>query len=188
MMLTPSLVSSLCGAEEDMLEEYPECFAATAAREAPMKRLAVVLFLFSLLATSSLAQDTPLAGSGLLLKLEADFARAVAEHGHDAFLTYFADDGVEIDSGSIATKDDLRRQGGWPPGASLTWTPVKAEMAASGDFGYTYGNYVFTAMNKDGNLVTENGKYTTIWKKQKDGSWRVILDMGNSSPAPPPKN
>jgi ketosteroid isomerase-like protein len=188
MMSAPSLVGSLCGGEEDTLEEYPEWFAATAAREAVMRKLAVALFLIVLFVVGAWAQDKPLAGSGLLLKLEADFAQAVAVHGHDAFLTYFADDGVEIVSGSIATKDDMRKQGAWPAGTGLTWTPVKAEMAASGDFGYTYGNYVFTTMGKDGKLVAENGKYTTIWKKQKDGSWKVILDMGNSSPAPQPKN
>jgi ketosteroid isomerase-like protein len=149
-----------------------------------MKKLAVVLFLLGLFAAGALAPDKSLTGSALLLKLEADFARAVAEHGHDAFLTYFAEDGVEIDSGSVATKDDMRKQGPWAPGTSLTWTPVKAEMAASGDFGYTYGNYVYKVKDKDGKLVTENGKYTTIWKKQKDGSWKVILDTGNASPAP----
>jgi ketosteroid isomerase-like protein len=30
-------------------------------------------------------------------------------------------------------------------------------------------------------MVVEHGKYTSIWKKQKDGSWKVVLDMGNAS-------
>ena len=37
---------------------------------------------------------------------------------------------------------------------------------------------------KDGKPVIEYGKYTSIWKKQADGSWKVVLDMGNASPAP----
>jgi ketosteroid isomerase-like protein len=32
---------------------------------------------------------------------------------------------------------------------------------------------------KDGQPTTETGKYVTVWKKQKDGSWKVALDMGN---------
>jgi len=59
-----------------------------------------------------------------------------------------------------------------------------ADMAASGDLGYTYGTYVFTSKNKEGKLVASYGKYTSIWKKQKDGQWKVVVDMGNSSPEP----
>jgi ketosteroid isomerase-like protein len=56
-------------------------------------------------------------------------------------------------------------------------------MAASGDLGYTFGNYVLKAKDKDGKPVVEYGKYATVWKKQKDGSWKVVMDMGNSSPS-----
>jgi ketosteroid isomerase-like protein len=149
-----------------------------------MKNSSLVLFV--LIATLSFAAKQKSAkGSDLLFQLEADFAADVARHGHDAFLTYFAEDGVEVvDGGGFDTKDAMRKQPPWPDGTSLTWTPAKAEMAASGDLGYTYGNYVYTVKNKEGKLVANHGKYTSIWKKQKDGQWKVILDMGNSSPAP----
>jgi len=112
-------------------------------------------------------------------------AADVAQHGHDAFLTHFAEDGVEIvQGGGFDTKDDMRKQPAWPQGTTLTWTPVKAEMSKSGDLGFTYGNYVFTAKNKDGKLVAGYGKYTSIWKKQEDGQWKVLVDMGNDSPDP----
>ena len=61
---------------------------------------------------------------------------------------------------------------------------MKAEMAASGDLGYTFGNYVATSKDKDGKVVKHYGKYVTIWKKQADGSWKVAMDTGNSSPEP----
>jgi ketosteroid isomerase-like protein len=126
-----------------------------------------------------------LKGEALLRQLEAEFAADVAKHGHEAFLTYFADDGVEVvDGGGFNNKDAMRKQPPWPEGTTLTWTPIKAEMAASGDLGYTYGNYVYTARNKEGKLVTSYGKYTSIWKKQKDGQWKVVVDVGNSSPDP----
>ena len=63
----------------------------------------------------------------------------------------------------------------------LTWTPVGADISASGDLGYTYGTYEFSSKDKDGKTVVDHGKYTSIWKKQGDGSWKVVLDMGNSS-------
>ena len=66
----------------------------------------------------------------------------------------------------------------------LTWSPVGTDISAGGDLGYTYGNYEFHSKDKDGKPIVEHGKYTSIWKKQKDRSWKVVLDMGNASPEP----
>jgi ketosteroid isomerase-like protein len=150
-----------------------------------MNRIIIALLILLLPAASFATTKKPLKGSDLLVQLEANFAADVAKHGHDAFLTYFAEDGVEVvDGGGFDNKDGMRKQPPWPEGTTLTWTPVKAEMAASGDLGYTYGNYIYTAKNKDGKLVANYGKYTSIWKKQKDGQWKVVVDVGNSSPDP----
>ena len=145
-----------------------------------------VLLLAALMAAPSFATKQKVAkGAELLFQLEAAFAQEAALHGRDAFLTYFAEDGVELDDGGgITTKEEMRKQPAWAEGTSLTWTPVKADMAASGDMGYTYGNFVFKHKDKEGKMITDYGKYTSIWKKQKDGSWKVVVDMGNSSPAP----
>jgi ketosteroid isomerase-like protein len=111
----------------------------------------------------------------------------VAEQGHSAFVSYFAEDGVELDDGGgITSRDEIAKQPAWPEGTSLAWTPVSGDMAASGDLGYTYGNYIFKSKNKDGKIVSSYGKYMSVWKKQKDGSWKVAVDMGNSSPEPKP--
>jgi hypothetical protein len=100
----------------------------------------VVFLLFASLAIPVFAtQPKSTEGPDLLVQLEADFAKAVAEHGRAAFVTYFADDGVELeDGGGIATRDAISKKPAWPEGTSLTWTPVKADMSASGDLGYTY--------------------------------------------------
>jgi ketosteroid isomerase-like protein len=149
-----------------------------------MKKITLALLLVLLFAATSFAKkEKPAQGSDLLVELEANFAQEVAQHGHDAFLTYFAEDGVEVvDGGGFDNKEAMRKQPPWPEGATLTWTPVKAAMAASGDLGYTYGNYIYTAKNKEGKLVANYGKYTSIWRKQKNGQWKVVVDMGNSSP------
>jgi ketosteroid isomerase-like protein len=151
-----------------------------------MNRITVAVLLTLFLAVTSFAtKQKSVQGADLLIQLEADFAADVAQHGHDAFLTHFAEDGVEIvQGGGFDTKDLMRKQPAWPEGTTLTWTPVKAEMSKSGDLGFTYGNYVFTAKNKDGKLVASYGKYTSIWKKQRDGQWKVLVDMGNDSPDP----
>jgi len=147
--------------------------------------ITLLAVLASVLVGSSFAQEKTPPGAALLIKLEADFAKAVAEHGHDAFITFFAEDGVELeDGGGVTTKEAMRKQPPWPEGTLLTWTPVKADMAASEDLGYTYGDYVLKSKDKEGKAVVSYGKYVSVWKKQKDGSWKVTVDMGNSSPEP----
>jgi ketosteroid isomerase-like protein len=152
-----------------------------------MKRITVAFLLFVVVLSFATKQKVA-AGPDLLIQLEAEFAADVAQRGHAAFVTHFAEEGVEVvDGGGFDNLDAIRKQPPWPEGTTLTWTPVKADMAASGDLGYTYGNYVYTAKNKDGKPVANYGKYTSIWKKQKDGQWKVVVDMGNSSPDPKAK-
>jgi ketosteroid isomerase-like protein len=126
-------------------------------------------------------------GAARLRGLEAEFVKATAERGLDGFISYFAEDASEVENGGeiVTGKANIRKSlEPWGPDLSLAWTPVKAEMAASGDLGYTFGNYVLKVKDKDGHPVVQYGKYATVWKKQKDGSWKVVMDMGNSSPDP----
>jgi hypothetical protein len=53
----------------------------------------------------------------------------------------------------------------------------------TGDLGYTYGTYIFKDKDKDGKLVTAYGKTPPSGRNRKMG-WKVVMDMGNSSPAP----
>lgn len=66
------------------------------------------------------------------------------------------------------------------PGLSLNWQATKVEAARSGDLAYTYGTYDLTANNAKGKPVADRGKYSEIWKKQADGSWKCIVDMWSS--------
>jgi ketosteroid isomerase-like protein len=59
-------------------------------------------------------------------------------------------------------------------------------LAASGDPGYVYGAWIFPAKDKEGKDEVEYGKYTTIWRKQKDGQCKMANNIGNSRPAQKP--
>jgi len=129
--------------------------------------------------------------SGETLRLlEGEFMMAAAEHGSQGYLSYYADDAVEVPNGAplIQGKVNIAKTMGFLDDKNnhLTWTPVGADISASGDLGYTYGTYEFRSKDKDGKEVVDHGKYTSIWKKQKDGSWKVVLDMGNASPQTAP--
>jgi ketosteroid isomerase-like protein len=128
------------------------------------------------------------ANAETLRRLEGEFMKAAAERGAAGYLSYYADDAVEVPNGVpiITGKVNIAKTMGFLDDKNnhLTWTPVGADISASGDLGYTYGTFEFTSLGKDGKPSVEHGKYTSIWKKQKDGNWKVVLDMGNASPAP----
>ncbi len=116
------------------------------------------------------------------------FARATAERGAEGWASFFTEDAVMMPGGSfpvvgrpkiLETMTPVFAN----PGYSLTWEPDSAEVADSGDLGFTVGQYVSTSRDGDGNPVVSKGKYVTIWKKQADGQWRAILDIGNENPA-----
>jgi ketosteroid isomerase-like protein len=131
-----------------------------------------------------IAKDNP----ETLRQLEADFLKATAERGSQGYLSYYADDAVEVPDGApvIQGKQNIAKTMGFLDDKKnqLIWTPAGADISASGDLGYTYGDYEFRSAGKDGKPVISHGKYTTIWKKQADGEWRVVLDMGNSTQGP----
>lgn len=62
---------------------------------------------------------------------------------------------------------------------TISWNPVNAEVARSGELGYSWGNWKF--ITKD---TVYYGNYFTVWKKQTDGNWKVALDGGNNTPKP----
>jgi ketosteroid isomerase-like protein len=59
---------------------------------------------------------------------------------------------------------------------TLTWEPRDGYIARSGDLGYTYGIYALRPSQKDTIIY---GTYVSIWKREKDGSWKFVLDSGN---------
>ena len=126
-------------------------------------------------------------GRAALIKAEADFEKARAERGLEGWLSFFADDTANVNVGLpiVIGKAEMRRrlEKEWNPDLKLTWKPAKADIATSGDLGYTFGTWELTGKSLAGEPVHLTGKYATVWKKQADGSWKVVLDLGNVDPA-----
>ena len=125
-------------------------------------------------------------GKMLLFNLEAKFAKDVAARGGAAFADWFAPDGVTLGNGAapVVGKVAIAKATTWSPQAyQLTWTPTDGVMSPSGDMGYTWGHYEGHSKDANGNPVTTSGRYITIWRKQPDGSWKVVLDAGANEPA-----
>jgi ketosteroid isomerase-like protein len=150
---------------------------------AVMAGVAIVVLL-----SLNIAQAQSASGADTLRQLEADFMKAAAERGSQGYMSYYAEDAVELPNRAdmIQGKESIAKSMSFldQKDNHLTWTPVHADMAASGDLGYTFGTYEFRSKDKDGKPTVEYGKYASVWKKQKDGSWKVVMDMGNASPGP----
>ncbi len=152
--------------------------------------LALVLVLSMMTVFSGKARSEQRSNADALLKLETEFMKAAAEHGSQGYMAYYSQDAVELPNGADALhgKQDIAKTMGFldQKDNHLTWTPVSADISASGDLGYTFGTYEFRSKDIDGKPTVEYGKYITVWRKQKDGTWKVAVDMGNSTPAPKP--
>ena len=59
----------------------------------------------------------------------------------------------------------------------------------AGDLAYSQGAYTATMTNpKTKKVVTETGKFVTVYKKQPVGAWKAVADIWNAdAPAAPAK-
>ena len=122
--------------------------------------------------------------------LDADRAWSETPPDVEAFVSVFADGGrfLPPEAPEAHSREDIQEavSGMFSlPGFSLSWSPNFAGVSQAGDLGYSIGTFEFTVDDAEGNPVTRNGKYTTVWRKQEDGQWKVVADTPNfDSPAP----
>jgi ketosteroid isomerase-like protein len=125
----------------------------------------------------------------VLMKADADFDTEVAAKGLEAWVATFAEDGMMFRAGEPvkgkAAIREMMAEAFATPGFSLRWKPVAAEIAASGDLGYTYGTYENRTPGPDGKPQLRTGMYVTIWKKDAQGLWKAAVDLGSAAPPPP---
>ena len=98
-----------------------------------------------------------------------------------AFSGAIASTGVVFGSPQLVVGPDAVREfyAAQGAGTSLSWHPVYAGAAASRDLGFTIGEYVATGLGPSGAAVQRFGKYLTVWKRQRDGTWRFLVDGGS---------
>jgi ketosteroid isomerase-like protein len=142
----------------------------------------------------ALALTTAAAGQtdipSALLKM-ADAERAFAQRARDttvsqAFIDFFADESVAFEPEPVPARESLRKRQAaakpQPPGFQLLWEPRLGDVAASGDLGYLTGPAEYINPGRPNNYTT----YFSVWKRQRDGEFRVILDIGIQTPEKTP--
>jgi len=66
------------------------------------------------------------------------------------------------------------------PGVELSFEIVRSEVSSSGDMGWTLSLGEITIMRSEGMPGRDRVRDFHTWKKQDDGSWKVVVDMWNS--------
>lgn len=119
-----------------------------------------------------------------MVQTEQAFSKMAADQNtRDAFMNFIADDGLLFRPTAVNGKQWMREHP-VPPSDKhplLAWQPAFAGMAAAGDLGFTTGPWEFKEDVKD-EKPAGYGHFVTLWKKQPDGSWRFVVDLGISHP------
>jgi ketosteroid isomerase-like protein len=143
--------------------------------------------LITLLASAPVVEGADPLPTASLLAVDADWAQAYAAKNLKKAVA-FCDEAASmlvpnapIASGKAAVSkaiaDDMASN-------DLTWHANKAGIARSQDLGYTTGVYHMKFKDASGRVKVDNGKFLTLWKREADGTWKMLYDMFNSDLPP----
>lgn len=112
--------------------------------------------------------------------------------GLEGFSAFISDDMTTIRENQAIVRGKPAFLEGWAPlfaasAVSLRWQPELARISDDGTLGFTVGGYTTTKTESNARRKVGSGKYVTIWRKQADGSWKVIFDAGVHDAAPDPQ-
>ena len=116
-----------------------------------------------------------------IVQAEKDFEKMAGEKGIAEAFWYYADSNAVIRrSGDsvIKGKEGIKKfySTDYFKTASVKWSPDFVDAAERGDLGYSFGKYIWEARDTSGKLTQAKGIFHTVWKKQKDGTWKYVWD------------
>lgn len=106
---------------------------------------------------------------------ETAFAKTMADRDHGAFQTFLADEAVFFGRGG-PTRGKQAVAADWKPlyegkAAPFSWAPEMVQVLDSGTLAISSGS----VKSPEGKNV---GTFNSIWRREKDGQWRVVFDKG----------
>jgi ketosteroid isomerase-like protein len=92
-----------------------------------------------------------------------------------AFLGHFAREGVFVRNGWVNARDYFTPRPA--PPIVLDWHPAFVVVAQSGDLGLSTGPWKLTSRERPADPPA-TGEFCSVWQRDRDGQWRVIVDIG----------
>ena len=137
-------------------------------------------FLFLLLAgcASSESLTDKTIAEQQVMQTERAFAQTMAMRDHAAFTSFLSEEAIFF-AGETPLHGKAQVAAGWKkyfdgPDAPFSWDPRQVEVLDSGTLALSSG----PVFDPDGQCV---GTFTSIWRQERPGTWRVVFDKGSSS-------
>lgn len=116
-----------------------------------------------------------------VIKAEDDFKTLSQSKGIAVAFYTFADSNAVIKRENdmlIKGKESIKSYYSNPKfkKATVSWKPDFVSVSNDGTLAYTYGKYVWTVKDSVGNKKDYKGVFHTVWKRQKDKSWKYVWD------------
>jgi uncharacterized protein (TIGR02246 family) len=129
-------------------------------------------------------QQSRAADQAAIRAASAAWSQASTAKDLDKTISFYADDALQLPEKAPAAKGKENIRKNWAPllaapGAGLSFQTTTVEIARSGELAYETGTYDLVTTDKQGKSSDEEGKYVVVWKKQNDGSWKVVVDIDN---------
>ena len=121
------------------------------------------------------------------MQTSREWSEAAQSRDIDRMLSYWTDDALVIAPGEperrgkAAIRENLLASFA-VPGFRISWEPIEANVAASGDLGYLVERTQVTVTGPDGQPLTQQFRAVTLWRKEADGVWRNLVDISNAPP------
>jgi ketosteroid isomerase-like protein len=116
-----------------------------------------------------------------IVKAEKDFEKLVAQKGLAEGFYQFADSSAVIKRENdtlIIGKENIKNyySNSKYLNTTVTWSPDAIVVSEANDMASSYGKYTWNSKGESGKTQIVKGIFHTVWKKQKDGSWKYIWD------------
>ena len=122
---------------------------------------------------------------------DAEMLKALQKKDLNHLMSFYADDAsffpVEepIATGKPSIRATWARYLAIPGFSNPGWQITKVEVSRAGDLAYAQGTYETSLEDPQGKSAIERGKWVDVWKKQTDGTWKIVADISNTDSEPP---
>jgi ketosteroid isomerase-like protein len=149
--------------------------ASTVVAGALILALGVTVDTFAADAPGVAASGTPAELTRQVMDTERAFAKTMADRDLAAFSTFVSSEAVFM-SGKTPLRGKSAVVGRWKalyekPQAPFSWEPEQVQVLDSGGLALSTG----PVRDATGKTV---GTFTSIWRREADGEWRIIFDSG----------
>jgi len=126
-----------------------------------------------------------------LRNVAESYQQAASAKDAAAVVTFYADEAIMVPPNAQRVEgiENVRNyRFGFieTPGVELSFEIVRAEVSQSGDMGWTIALAHITIARPEGPPGRDLVRDFHVWKKQQDGSWKIVVDMWNSEPLTTP--